>query len=105
MLWDWGNGCKYCEEFYKKGVLTNVKSFLEKLNKGGDVLIDEDIDEEGHEDQDEDMIIPEINLELDLNRKLELVNEWWTLFIYRIVFLYLILFICYLYILYHSYFL
>jgi hypothetical protein len=39
-------------------------------------LIDEDIDEEGHEDQDEDMIIPEINLELDLNRKLELVNEW-----------------------------
>jgi hypothetical protein len=34
-------------------------------------LIDEDIDEEGHEeDQDEDMIIPKINLELDLNRKL-----------------------------------
>lgn len=72
----WENRCKRCEEYYKKGILTNVKSFLERLNKGGDILTSEDIDEESHEEegQEEDIIMPETNLNIDLNKKIKLVS-------------------------------
>jgi hypothetical protein len=73
----WENACKHCEEYYKKGIFKNVDSFLERLNEGGDILTSEDIEEESYEeDQEEDIAMPEINLDIDLNRKIELVNEW-----------------------------
>ena len=73
----WRNVCKYCEEYYKKGIFKNVDSFLERLNEGEDILTSEDVEEENcEEDREEDVAIPEINLDMDLNRRIELVNEW-----------------------------
>jgi hypothetical protein len=69
--------CKYCKEYYKKGIFKNVDSFLERLNEGEDILTSEDVEEEScEEDREEDVAIPEINLDMDLNRRIELVNEW-----------------------------
>jgi len=69
--------CKYCEEYYKKGIFKNVDSFLERLNEGEDILTSEDVEEGScEEDREEDVSIPEINLDMDLNRRIELVNEW-----------------------------
>lgn len=71
------NRCKHCEEYYKKGVFQNVNSFLERLNQGGDILTSEDIEEESYEEESqEDMVVPETNIDIDLNRRIELVNEW-----------------------------
>jgi len=73
----WRDVCKYCEEYYKKGIFKNVDSFLERLNEGEDILTSEDVEEEScEEDREEDVAIPEINLDMDLNRRIELVNEW-----------------------------
>jgi len=71
------NRCKHCEEYYKKGVFQNVNSFLERLNQGGDILTSEDIEEESYEEESqEDIVMPETNIDIDLNRRIELVNEW-----------------------------
>jgi hypothetical protein len=71
------NRCKHCEEYYKKGVFENVNSFLKRLNQGGDILTSEDIEEESYEEESqEDMVVPETNIDIDLNRRIELVNEW-----------------------------
>ena len=71
------NWCKYCEEYYKKGAFKSVNSFLERLNQGGDILTSEDIEEESYEEESqEDIVMPETNIDIDLNRRIELVNEW-----------------------------
>jgi hypothetical protein len=71
------NRCKHCEEYYKKGVFENVNSFLKRLNQGGDILTSEDIEEESYEEESqEDIVMPETNIDIDLNRRIELVNEW-----------------------------
>jgi hypothetical protein len=44
--------------------------------RGGDILTSEDIEESYDEESQEDIIMPETNLDIDLNRKIELVNEW-----------------------------
>ena len=46
------NRCNHCEQYYKRGVFDNIKSFLERLQNGNNELteeeqeIDDDVEEE-----------------------------------------------------------
>ena len=35
--------CKYCEDYYMKGISKNVDSFVERLERGPDTLTNEEI--------------------------------------------------------------
>ena len=59
--------CKHCEDFYKKGVFNNVDSFIKRLEKGEDILTDDDLEE---------INTPNTNSNLNLENALELVKEW-----------------------------
>ena len=50
------NRCNYCLEFYKKGVVSNVKSYIKRLEKDDNInnsLLDDEINNE-NEDENED---------------------------------------------------
>jgi hypothetical protein len=73
------NRCKHCEEYYKKGIFENVDSFLKRLNGGDDILTEDDVEELNEDNEDEDngeLITPETNLTIDLNKEIELVESW-----------------------------
>src|SRR6185369_14808433 len=56
--------CKWCKEYYEKGIDENVKSFLKRLNKD-DELTREDVDENLEVDdcdEEDDVIIDPNNL-------------------------------------------
>jgi hypothetical protein len=36
--------CIYCENFYKNGIFENVNSFLKRIEKGADILTQDDLD-------------------------------------------------------------
>jgi len=38
-------GCRHCEEYYKRGIYSNVNSFLDRLEKGPNVLTSEEEEE------------------------------------------------------------
>ncbi|CAG8539657.1 17651_t:CDS:2, partial [Rhizophagus irregularis] len=38
-------GCRHCEEYYKRGIYSNVNSFLDRLEKGPNVLTSDEQDE------------------------------------------------------------
>ncbi|RIB21323.1 hypothetical protein C2G38_2176936 [Gigaspora rosea] len=38
--------CKYCEEYYKRGIFKNVNSFLKRIEKGENKLTKEDLDDD-----------------------------------------------------------
>ncbi len=38
--------CTYCKNFYKNGIFENVNSFLKRIEKGTDTLIQNDLDDE-----------------------------------------------------------
>jgi hypothetical protein len=40
----YSGGCNYCENFYKNGIFENVNSFLKRLEKGAEILTQEDFD-------------------------------------------------------------
>ena len=46
-------GCRHCEEYYKRGIYSNVDSFLKRLEKGPEVLTSEEKENENFEDVDE----------------------------------------------------
>jgi hypothetical protein len=71
--------CKYCEEYYIKGIDSNVKQFNKRLEEGPDILTDDDFDEVEEEeevDDDDDANTPLNSLNIDLNREINLVNDW-----------------------------
>ncbi|EXX63084.1 hypothetical protein RirG_155640 [Rhizophagus irregularis DAOM 197198w] len=37
-------GCRHCEEYYKRGIYSNVNSFLDRLEKGPNVLTSDEQD-------------------------------------------------------------
>ena len=50
----YGRRCVYCENFYKNGIFENVNSFLKRVEKGTDMLTQDDIDDEVDEDEKEE---------------------------------------------------
>ncbi|PKY21872.1 hypothetical protein RhiirB3_525341 [Rhizophagus irregularis] len=55
-LWPWisfGLLCVYCENFYKNGIYENVNAFLKRIEKGTDMLTQDDLDDEIIEDEEE----------------------------------------------------
>jgi len=72
--------CKYCEEYYIKGINDNVTKFIKRLEKGPEILTDDDFDEveeeEEEDDDDDDADVPVNNLNIDFDRELNLVNDW-----------------------------
>src|SRR5688572_19607388 len=52
------NRCNYCLEFYKKGIVSNVKSYINRLEKddavNNELLLHETSNEENDEDDDND---------------------------------------------------
>ena len=50
----YGIRCTYCENFYKNGIFENVNSFLKRVEKGTDILTQDDLDDEVDEDEEEE---------------------------------------------------
>jgi hypothetical protein len=73
------NQCTYCLEFYKEGVISNVSSYIKRLEKENLTdLLDEveesrvtDGDEEAEEDITEEQIIA-----LDFKNAFDLIKDW-----------------------------
>ncbi|CAG8739906.1 4692_t:CDS:2, partial [Gigaspora rosea] len=38
-------GCRHCEEYYKRGIYDNVKKFVKRLEKGPNILTEEELRE------------------------------------------------------------
>ena len=73
--------CKHCEDYYKKGIVTNVKSFLQRLEKGSILLTEEDRGlEEEEETQEEndgvEEVTEEVLIDLAMERELANVCNW-----------------------------
>ena len=65
--------CKYCYEYYETRIKHNVKSFINRLEKGANILTNEDIDidnnnEDNNNSTDE---IKDLNLILSEKDKIE----------------------------------
>ncbi|RHZ53533.1 hypothetical protein Glove_441g50 [Diversispora epigaea] len=73
-------GCRHCEEYYKRGIYSNVKSFLDRLEKGPNVLTSEEMDEYKNSVNDEVIENKEINSNQEINTNfvmaLNNVNTW-----------------------------
>ncbi|RHZ72469.1 hypothetical protein Glove_242g203 [Diversispora epigaea] len=63
--------CKYCEEFYKKGIFENVDSFLKRIEKGSDVFIQEDLNNENNTEEEEEQYDSVEKIQ-DISHKLEI---------------------------------
>lgn len=71
--------CKYCEDYYERGIFANVDSFVERLEKGPNILSSEDVEEGGEEveeAEDSNNINVETELNIYLDRELDLVKYW-----------------------------
>jgi len=44
--------CKYCYDYYETGIKNNVKSFINRLEKGANILTEDDIDIDNDEDNE-----------------------------------------------------
>ena len=81
--------CRYCEDYYKKGIVSNVKSFLNRLEKGSVILTEEDrslegeelkeIQKEEEEEEDEDemeVINEDMLIESIIEKELANICNW-----------------------------
>jgi len=70
--------CKYCEEYYIKGINDNVTKFIKRLEEGPEILTNDDFDEVEveEEEEDNDVNVPVNSLNVDFDRELNLVNDW-----------------------------
>ncbi len=48
-------GCRHCEQYYKDEIYKNVNSFLQRLEKGADIISENDGIEEELQDLDEEL--------------------------------------------------
>lgn len=73
--------CRYCLEYFKKGIQKNVDSFLNRLNSSMNELIDKDIENiEGSQDrennEDEPLNNNEVeNIHINLNERLQKMDS------------------------------
>ncbi|KAF0506684.1 hypothetical protein F8M41_019106 [Gigaspora margarita] len=70
--------CKYCYDYYETGIKNNVKSFINRLEKGANLLTENDIDINNNEDNenennnnDDDDEVEDLNLVLSEKNKIE----------------------------------
>ena len=75
--------CKWCETYYKKGISDNIKSFIWWLEKGTNVLTNDDQDDENtEEDIDTNDDVENVNIRdgkqvsIALNNSLNNINNW-----------------------------
>ncbi|RIB30813.1 hypothetical protein C2G38_2151566 [Gigaspora rosea] len=73
--------CKYCKEYYKRGIFENVNSFLKRIEKGENKLTKEDLDDDENDiEEGVDEVSEEVEEALDTSSKLaaEIYNiEHW----------------------------
>ncbi|CAB4487012.1 unnamed protein product [Rhizophagus irregularis] len=75
----YGRRCVYCENFYKKGIFENVNSFLKRVEKGTDTLIQDDLDDEINEEEEEESeetADEEIDVSATLEAAINNINYW-----------------------------
>ena len=74
------NRCDYCLEFYKKGVVSNVKSYIKRLEKDDNInnsLLDNEINNENkdeNKDEDEEYEVIEEKILVKFKNALELIK-------------------------------
>jgi hypothetical protein len=72
--------CIYCENFYKNGVFENVNSFLKRIEKGKDILTQDDLDDENNEEEEEESSGELVNEQSDISAALaaaiDNINHW-----------------------------
>jgi len=79
---EWNNRCDYCLEFYKKGVVSNVKSYIKRLEKDDNInnsLLDDEINNENedeNEDEDEEYEVIEEKILVEFKNALKLIKTW-----------------------------
>ena len=79
---EWNNRCNYCLEFYKKGVVNNVKSYIKRLEKDDNInnsLLDDEINNENedeNEDENEEYEVIEEKILVEFKNALELIKTW-----------------------------
>jgi hypothetical protein len=81
MFWRENNRCNYCLEFYKKGVVSNVKSYINRLEKddavNNDLLSHETSNEENYDHNNDGYEVNENNeISLIFRNALESINTW-----------------------------
>jgi hypothetical protein len=72
-------GCRHCEEYYKRGIYSNVNSFLDRLEKGPNVLTSDEQDEtpiEENESVEEVEANRSQEVHTELLNALRRVNTW-----------------------------
>ena len=70
--------CRHCVEYYKRGIYSNVNSFLDRLEKGPSVFTSEERDEVPMEESETDEIEIDRGQEvhIQLLNALNCVNTW-----------------------------
>ena len=74
-------GCRHCEQYYKDGIYKNVNSFLQRLEKGADIISEndgieeelQDLDEELEEDSEHENIQEK---DINLQSVIEDIDKW-----------------------------
>jgi len=72
--------CIYCENFYKNGIFENVNSFLKRIEKGKDILTQDDLDDENNEKEEEESsgepVNEQSNISAALAAAIDNINHW-----------------------------
>jgi hypothetical protein len=72
--------CHHCVEYYKRGIYSNVNSFLDRLEKGPNILTSDEQDETPIEEENETMEEVEVNgsqeVHIEFINALSHVNTW-----------------------------
>lgn len=75
--------CDHCEQFYKKGIIENVNSFLKRLDKGIDELTPEEVndnengcDEENNENEVDVNVNDHESLSSTLLNAINEIKDW-----------------------------
>jgi len=74
--------CNYCLEFYKKGVVSNIKSYINRLEKtdrvNNSLSEDETLNDENSNngDDDDEYEVLEEQISVEFNNALELIKTW-----------------------------
>ena len=74
--------CNHCEQYYKRGVFDNVKSFLDRLQNGSNELtveeqeIDDSVEEEQEEGIEEENNFDFTTISSKLTNALLNVEQW-----------------------------
>ncbi len=72
--------CKWCQEYYEKGINDNVKSFLKRLNKNVNELTAEEEEENLEEDDDGSVVSINLNesngISYEVQTAIDNVKDW-----------------------------